>query len=82
MRSRSASFAIALSVGLLAGVAYPYIELALACRVPLSEACVWGKAFFALSRWVSLVLVGGLATGLVYALLRWRRKPSRQDEGN
>ena len=80
MLSRSTSFVIALSTGLAAGLGSPYIELALACRVPASEACVWGKAFFPLTRWVSLILIGGVGTGLVYAVLRWRCKPKGNDE--
>lgn len=54
------------------GVTYPYLDLAIACRNPISEACVWGKAYFSLTLGVSLILVSGVTTGVVYGLLRWR----------
>ena len=69
--SRPSALLTALAAGLAAGIGYPYVELALACRVPDAEACVWGKAYFSLTFSVSLILVGGLVTGLVYVLLRW-----------
>ena len=72
MASRLACLAVALCAGVGTGVAYPYLDLALACRNPFSEACVWGKAFFSLTMGVSLVLVNGVTTGVVYGLLRWR----------
>jgi len=49
------------------------VDVALACRVPISEACVWGKAYFPLTLTVSVVVLGGVVTGLVYAVLVWRR---------
>ena len=73
MLSRRFPFLTALSVGLMAGVGYPFVDVALACRVPTSEACVWGKAYFPLTLGVSVVLVGGTVTGLLYAVLIWRR---------
>lgn len=74
-------FLTALFVGLVAGVAYPFVDLALACRVPASEACVWGKAYFALTLGLSVTLVGGAVTGLLYAVLvGWRRRQSRQGD--
>ena len=57
--------------GLAAGGGYPLIELLLACRVALSEACVWARAYLPTSLAISLVLLGGLVAGLVYAWLRW-----------
>ena len=72
--SRRSAFFVALFAGLAAGLAYPYIDLALACRIPASEACVWGKAYFPLTLGLSLVILGGLTTGLVYVALSWRRK--------
>lgn len=66
-------FLTALSAGLITGIAYPFVDVALACRVPTSEACVWGKAYFLLTLSVSVVVLGGVVTGLVYAALRWRR---------
>lgn len=71
MKSRAAAAWIAVAGGLAAGAGYPLMELLLACRVPLSEACVWGKAYFPVALAMSLVLLGGLVAGLVYAWLRW-----------
>ena len=71
-------FLTSLGVGLLVGIGYPFIDLALACRAPSSESCVWGKAYFPLTLTVSLILLGGAVTGLVYAaLMWWRRRRSR-----
>jgi hypothetical protein len=65
---------IALCAGLAVGVGYPYVEIALACREPASEACVWGKAYFSLTLAVSIVLLGPVAAAVVYALLAWLRR--------
>jgi hypothetical protein len=72
--NRIASLLLALCAGAAIGVGYPYVEIALACREPASEACVWGKAYFSLTLTVSLVLLGPVAAGVVYALLAWLRR--------
>jgi hypothetical protein len=72
--SRRAALLISLSIGLAAGLAYPYVDIAIACRMPESEACVWGKAYFPLTLGLSLVLLGGAGSGLLYACLMWRGK--------
>ena len=78
MLSRRFPFLTALCVGLIVGVGYPFVDVALACRAPISEACVWGKAYFPLTLGVSVVVLGGAVTGLLYAvLIRWR--PPRDD---
>ena len=64
---------IPLLLGALVGIAYPLIDLAVACRLPSSEACVWGKSYLPLTIALSLVLLGGATAALTYALLRWRR---------
>ena len=69
------SLFIALGIGLLVGVGYPIVDVGLACRIPISEACVWGKAYFPLTLGVSVVLLGGLTAGLAYALLVVARPP-------
>ena len=79
MRSRRSSLLIALSIGLVVGTGYPFVELGLACRAPTSEACVWGKAYWPLTLSVSVVLLGGVVTGLLYAVLVWRRRRQRDD---
>jgi hypothetical protein len=80
MISRRSSLLIALAIGLLAGIAYPLVDLALACRAPVSEACVWGKAYLPLTLGLSLVLVGGVVSALAYALLALKRKSQSTEE--
>lgn len=64
----------ALVFGLIAGLGYPVVDIAVACRTPASEACVWGKAYFPLTLGLSVLLLGGLVMALVYAVLRSRRR--------
>ena len=80
MLSRRSSLFTALFVGLLAGVGYPFVDVALACRLPTSEACVWGKAYFPLTLGLSVVMVGGAVAGLLYAALMWRRRRQSGDD--
>jgi hypothetical protein len=72
-------FLTSVEVGMLVGIGYPFIDLGLACRAPSSEACVWGKAYFPLTLTVSLILLGGAVTGLMYAALMWRRHRRSRD---
>jgi hypothetical protein len=76
MRNRRARLLVAALAGAAVGMGYPYLDVALKCRAPASEACVWGKAYFSLTLTVSIVVLGSLAAGLTYALLTWygRRK--------
>lgn len=67
---------IAVLAGLVAGIGYPLVDIALACRAATSEACVWGKAYFPLTLSLSVVIVGGGVAGLVYAVMRRRRRKS------
>lgn len=80
MLSRRAALLVSLFVGMVVGVGYPYVDLAVSCRIPASEACVWGKAYFPLTLALSLVLLGGMSAGLVYAWLAWRRKRNGGDD--
>ena len=80
MLSRRFPLLTALAAGLIAGVAYPFVDVALACRVPISEACVWGKAYFPLTLGLSVVVLGGAVTGLLYAALTWRRRSQSHDD--
>lgn len=73
MHSRRAPLLISLFIGAAIGVGYPFLDVALACRVPDAEACVWGKAYFPLTLSISVVVLGGVAAVLVYAVLIWRR---------
>ena len=74
MPSRRSSLLMAVAVGLIAGIVYPVADVALACRVPSSEACVWGKAYFPLTLGASVLLVGGAVAASLYAVLAWRRR--------
>ncbi len=80
MMSRRGALLTGLLAGAVVGIAYPYLDLAFACRVPDSEACVWGKAYFPLTMTISVVMLGGIATGLVYSALTWRRKQEGGDD--
>ena len=79
MLSRRFPFLTALCVGLIVGAGYPFVDVGLACRVPTSEACVWGKAYFPLTLSVSVVVLGGVVTGLLYAVLLWRHRRQSRD---
>lgn len=80
MRSRRSALIAALLVGLLAGAGYPLVELAIDCRAPSSEACFWGKELLLLTLGLSIPIVGGAVTGLVYGGLMWhRRRQSNND---
>jgi hypothetical protein len=79
MLSHRFPFLTALCVGLAVGVGYPLVDLGLACRVPTSEACVWGKAYFPLTLGISVVILGGVVTGLLYAVLIWRHRRQSED---
>jgi hypothetical protein len=51
-------------------MAAPYVELAVKCREPTSEACVWGKAYLPLTRPVYFVLFGLLTVGALSLMAR------------
>ena len=80
MLSRRFPFLTALCVGLTVGAGYPFVDVGLACRAPTSEACVWGKAYLPLTLSVSVVVLGGAVTGLLYAVLMWRRRRLSLDD--
>jgi MFS family permease len=62
----------AIVLGVVAGAAYPLVDVALSCRVPESEACVWGKAYLPLSLGISIPIIGGVVAVAAYALWAWR----------
>ena len=81
MLPRRTAVLVALVSGLVVALSYPYVDLAAACRIADSEACVWDKAYFPLTLGLSLVLLGGITAALVYAALSWwRRKGRRGDD--
>jgi hypothetical protein len=60
------------------GIAEPHVEIAWKCRAGLeaSEACVWGRAFLPLGKWLAPVFVAPIAfIGLLVcvACLDWVR---------
>ena len=67
--TRRRRLAIAALCGLGAGAAYPLVDLAFACRVAASEACVWGKAYLPLTFALSIGLLGPVTTGAAYFFL-------------
>ena len=77
---RRSPLLIALLMGALIGVGYPILDVAWACRLPESEACVWGKAYFPLTMTISVVVLGGAAAGLLYVLLQRRRHQGRDND--
>ena len=79
MSSRRTSAIIALVVGPIAGAAYPFVQLALDCRAPQSEACVWGKSLLPFTLAISVPLLGAVVSIAVFVLLEWRRK-AQEDE--
>ena len=79
MFSRHSSLLIALTVGLMVGIGYPFVDISLACRAPTSEACVWGKAYLPLTLSVSVVLLGGVVAALLYYVLTRKRRSQPSD---
>jgi hypothetical protein len=74
VNARTKALLTALILGAVVGTAYPFIDLALACRAPQSEACVWGKAYLPLSLGISIPLIGGVVAGVAYAFMTWRNR--------
>ncbi|MFZ2493876.1 MAG: hypothetical protein WA208_20545 [Thermoanaerobaculia bacterium] len=60
----AARIAIAAAVA----VAIPLVRLWTACRDPMSEACVWGKAYLPLSIGLYLVIAGPVVFLAVYLI--------------
>ena len=56
-----------LLAALAIGMIFPYVELAWKCRAGLetSEACVWGKAYFPLARWVEPLIIIPITFGVL-----------------
>lgn len=79
MLTRRARLLTALATGALISLGYPLLDLALACRDPVSEACVWGKAYVALTPCSSAVFVGGAVVTGVHIGLTCRDQRPRRD---
>jgi hypothetical protein len=71
---------VVLLIAALFGIGYPYLELAWKCRLSQvhSEACVWGRSYFPLSRWVEPLIIGPIAWAVMTVASRLfaRGKPS------
>jgi hypothetical protein len=80
MISRRARVVSAAVVGVVVGVAYPIVDLAVACRIPASEGCVWGKAYLPLTFGLSFVILGGIVAAIVYAVLSWQGRKGRTSD--
>jgi hypothetical protein len=64
-------------VAVAVGVGYPYIELAWKCREGFrtSEACVWGRSYMPLSRWVEPIIIAPIVFLALTLLARlWSRR--------
>jgi hypothetical protein len=74
--ARGRGFVPQLVVAVLIGVVWPHVELLWKCRTGFedSEACVWGRSYLPLSRWLEPVVVAPIAFFvLVILTLLWRR---------
>jgi hypothetical protein len=77
MSAPSKSTWFLLAVALVIGLAEPYLELAWKCRngFATSEACVWGRSYWSLSRVAGLLLVTPVSfLALWVARHVWRRR--------
>jgi hypothetical protein len=74
---------VLVAIAVAIGVAEPHVELAWKCRAGFehSEACVWGRAFLPLARWLAPVFVVPLALGALLILAMgwdWARRAVRR----
>jgi hypothetical protein len=65
------------------GIAEPYVELAWKCRAGFehSEACVWGRSFLSLGRWIAPLFVIPLALAVLFLLAAawdWARRATKR----
>jgi hypothetical protein len=78
---RRRGFLPQLLVAVVIGVVWPHAELLWKCRSGLehSEACVWGRSYMPLSRWVEPAIVAPIAFFVLVLLgLAWRRLTARR----
>jgi hypothetical protein len=63
---------VILAIAVLFAIGYPYLELAWKCRPSEvhSEACVWGRSYFSLSRWVEPVIIAPIAWAVMMVVSR------------
>ena len=66
---------MSLLAGIIVAAIYPVVEHLLACRIPTSEACTWGKALMPVTATVTVLL--GLGLGAFIHLVRKIRRDAR-----
>jgi hypothetical protein len=77
-RGRHVALIVALSIAI--GIAFPHVELALKCRRPESEACVWAKAYWHLSIWIEppiVAVIAAIVLAIAMALVGRTHGPRR-----
>lgn len=84
MLSHRTQLPTALAAGALISLGWPLVDLVLTCRDPVSEACVWGKAYIVLTLSLSGIFVGGAVAAGVYAGVSFRgwRRPRSSRSGH
>ena len=78
MSGHARQILIAVVLGAAVGAASPFIDVWLSCRVPDSEACVWGKAYLPLSLGISIPVIGSIVAVVAYAAMAWHRGSARK----
>jgi hypothetical protein len=81
MHTRLAHAITALTVGALLGLGLPLLDLWRDCRVPGSEACVWGRAYLPLTLGLGGVIALLVAAALYVGLRARASRRRRQDRG-
>lgn len=71
---------LVLGLGILIGIAATLVQWRLACRVPISEGCVWGRALLPLSLPLGAA-AGAVVAGVAYLVLRLVQQGRQGPEG-
>ena len=80
---RRAAYLMIFVIALVIGFAFPYLELAWKCRDGLatSEACVWGRAYLSLGRWLEPLIITPIAFVILSIVAKLiSRRPDGADE--
>ena len=80
MVARGSRIALIVAASIAIGLAFPYVELALKCRRPESEACVWAKAYWHLSIWIEppiVAVIGAVVLAIATSIVRRVHGPRR-----
>jgi len=79
--TRGRRVALIAGLSIATGIAYPFLELALQCRRPESEACVWARAYWHLSIWIEPPIVAVIAAIMLAAAIAVVGRASRGRAG-